>query len=338
MSNTSFTSKSLWPAFLFLMVAVCVSSFGFAQNSETNTVMVNTSSEIKKTKTIQVETVNGEQQVTVTSIHNGEKTTVIYTGEAAEKYLAQQMEQMETDVHKIQLKEMEDMQFTFNVEGMETGDAKRILIVTEAEKNSHPKIQETIVWSEENNDIEHLNMSDINVNVTDGADGELMKIEMSYTDENGKKVDRTMVIDEAKVNETMKDVQELLNDLDIDIDIDFDREEPGYENTKIIVISEQNEVEKSQRPVNQSDASEMLSEFSIEINASRKKIKVSLTPIQESPLTVLVSGIDGNELFSETYDGKGRYSKSIPIDDYHGVVVLTITQGKKATSKKVIVE
>ena len=105
---------SLLPAIILVVLAGFTSSISFAQNSEsTKKVITKSSSEIQKTKTIEVENINGEKVVTVTTIQDGEKTIMIYKGEEAEKFLQKQ----NTHTRVIKQEDLEDMEFSFNVEG-----------------------------------------------------------------------------------------------------------------------------------------------------------------------------------------------------------------------------
>lgn len=341
MRDFTLSTKSLLPAFALIVAAGFTSTIGYAQETKTVTkkVMVKEDHEVQKTKTIEVEEINGEKVVTVTTVSDGEKTIMKFKGEEADKFLEEQHEQMHMQVHKMSLEEMENMEFDIEVEGMEEGDMKKIIIVSDGnETHSHSGKHETIVWTGKDSEEHHINIEDMNINVTDGEDGEPMKIQMTYTDENGKKVDKVMVVDKTEMAETMEDVEEILEDMNINIDLDIDKDDADSKNVKTVVVKKKIIISEDDKVFIEDTDSKMFSTFSISPNPSNGRVQLEFETAKKGDVNILVTGVEGNELFKDSFNGKGNYSKSIELNDYHGVVIVKITQGNEVEVRKLIIE
>ncbi|MGB0391588.1 MAG: T9SS type A sorting domain-containing protein [Salibacteraceae bacterium] len=338
----TFTSNkgSLLPVFVLLLGAGFFSSIGLAQESQTKTISkkveIKNDQEVTKTKTIEVEEINGEKQVTVTTISNGEKTIIKYKGEEAEKFLEGQQKRMQEEVDKIHLEDLEDMEFTFNVEGMEEGDSKKIIIVKTDDTRSDQ--HENIVWTGDNGEEHHISINDMNLNVTDGEDGEPMKVQMSYTDENGKQVKKVMVIDKTEMADTMEDVEDILKDMNINIDLDIDVDEDDSKTVKTVIVKKHIIINEKDEVYMEDDDSEMFNSFSLSPNPSNGVINLEFEASNKGAMDIILSTLEGNEIFKDTFNGKGKYSKTIHLNKHQGVVMLTITQGNEVEVRKLIIE
>jgi hypothetical protein len=300
--------------------------------------MVKKDSEVNVTKTIEVKEVNGEKQVTVTTTQNGQKTVMIYTGTEAETFLKEHHEKMNTSSNQMKMEELEDMEFTMNIEGMEEGDTKKIIIVSSDNNDHENGDHETIVWSTEDGETHKIDINHMNVDVTDGEDGEPMKIKMSYTDENGKNVNKVMVIDKTEMAETMEDVEDILHEMNIDIDMDINIKDSNGKNVKTVVVSKKIIISEDDETMIEEAESKMFSSFSLSPNPSSGVVKLEFTPVNKGNIDIMVTGVDGNEIYTEAYNGKGKYSKTIQLNDYQGVVILTISQGDYVEVRKIIIE
>jgi len=338
MRNYSILKLSLFPVFILFFLAGVTRTVAFAQSSNQTIVVKKSASEddgeVKIKKTVEVEDVNGEMKVTVTTIENGNENIEIYKGVAAEKYLAQQQEIM---VVKMEEMNIDDMEFTFDVEGMEEGDGKKIIIMT-ADSDGGSTSSSQSVWVTEGDLEDDLNMKDMNVNVTKGEEGEPTKIELSYTNEKGEKVDKIMIIDEAQKAESMAQVQELLEDMNIHIDMDVSEAEVDGKTVKTVIITKKIVIEESDASGKEAAESKMFESFSVSPNPSKGVVKIAFTPMNKGKVNVTVLDVKGNVLFTDSYNGKGAYAKTVSIPDYNGVVMVKVAQGNVVEVRKLIIE
>ncbi|MFT4753868.1 MAG: hypothetical protein ACI9GM_000467 [Salibacteraceae bacterium] len=182
------------PSVSLLSVLILLFTLGFtgpvsvAQNSKstpiTKTVPAPSDSQTQQTKTIEIEKINGEKVVTVRTVHKGEKTIMIYTGEEAEKFLQQQ-----TITNRlIQEEDLQNMQFPINLEGMEKGDSKKILIMSNVVNSPTDEADtETIIWTTSSEEEHAIEMERLTINVTKSKNSDPIKIHLNNTDEEGKK-------------------------------------------------------------------------------------------------------------------------------------------------------
>jgi len=227
MRNYSILKLSLFPVFILFFLAGVTSTVAFAQSSNQTIVVKKsvstTNGKVKVQKTVKVEDVNGEMEVIVTFIENGNKRIEIYRGEEAEKYLTQQQEVV---VVKMEEMDINNMEFTFDVEGMQEGDGKKVIFIT--------------------------------------AD----------SDVSGKE---------------------------------------GVEST-------------------------MFESFSVSQNPSNGKVEIAFNPINKGEVNVSILDGKGNVLFTDSYNGKGEYAKTISILGYNGVVMVKVAQGNEVEVRKLIIE
>lgn len=333
-------SASLFPTLVFTLLATCSSTLGLAQGSPPPPPPPSVKKEIHKSKTVKVEEVNNEAQVTVTTIENGEKTVVIYKGVEAEKYLENHIEKSVEDVQvrTVRMKSvqnMEDMEFHMDVEGMEKGETRKIIVVSQGDDEQGRQVEKSVWNSDENHSFE---MEDMDVNITDGENGESIKIEMKYTDENGERVEKIMEFDEEQITKTIEDAQELLNDLNIDIDLNIEMDQADAKEAQTVIIKKKIVIEDEETILIDEDDSEMLSHLEISPNPSRGMVRLEFEPSQAGKVKISVDTIDGMNLYTDSYDGDGKYSKNIKLNEYSGVVLITIHQGNEVEVRKVIVQ
>ena len=323
MKTNTLNARSLFPAILLLILAGLTGSVTIAQSSHSSISKKRVTTEdtkVKKRKTIEIEDVNGKKVVTVTTVENGTETVVIYKGAEAEKFLEQQESVIESD--HLSLEDVQDMEFSFNVEGMEEGDSRQMVIIKESNSG--------------NQSHHSFSMDDVDIQVTDGNDGKPLKVEMRYTDESGKKVEKTMVIDQTEIAKTMEDVKDILEDMHINIDMDIEFDDDSDGKVKTVVVQKKIIVDDEDETSESKENSEMFSSFSLSPNPSKGVIKLNFEPSNSGKIEINVTGIEGNLFFSDSYNGKGKYSKTIQLNNYTGVVILTIRQGDDVDIRKLI--
>jgi hypothetical protein len=317
--------------------AILTSSLAYAQTTEEQTsttkVIITTNTDENESKSVDIAEVNGEKIVTITTTKNGKTTIEKYTGEEAEAYLEENNETMIVEMEDINL---EDMQFTFDLEGMEEGDGKKIIFKTKSTEAS-PENSHQVIWTTEDNEKVDVEFEDVDIEINETEDGESMKIELNFTDKDGKKVEKVIVMDESEIESSIKAVETLLEDLNVNIEMNLegtdskdDSEEPAVITRKIIIAKSSHS--------NEAESSTIFNEIKVTPNSSKQEIQINFEPKNKSKMKISVSDSEGNVLFVDSYNGKSSYSKTIKIPNYKGVVMVKIEQGNEIEIRKLIME
>ncbi len=326
-------TASLIPAIVFLVLSTFTNATIHAQSSKSQTQVVDSKTK-QRTKTIEIVEVKGVKTVTVTTQNKDQRTVVIYTGEEADNFLEKHNQTVVLNDQRMPLEEMETMQFSLNVSGMEKGDSKSVLVIKDVSLGEEK--EEIFVWNEF--DERSLEMKDLDLKITDGQDGQPMKISMKFTNEYGKPEEKTMLISTTEIAKTLDDVQELFNELVIDVDIQTELDEENSLDEKTLIIRKETHLKEDNERISEQANSKMFKEIKVTTNLSRGTLQLKFEPEQEGSVSIKVISVDGMELFSDAYNGKGTYSQNIPLNDYQGVVIVTIQQGNNVDIQKLIVE
>ena len=331
------SSYTLLPAFVLLALAILTSSLAYAQSSEEQTtatkVIITTNTDENESKSVNIEEVNGEKIVTITTTKNGKTTIEKYTGDEAENYLEEHNETMILEMDDVDL---EDMQFTFDLEGMEEGDGKKIIFKTKTTENN-PENSHQVIWTTEDNETVDVEFEDIDVEINETADGESMKIELSFTDKDGKKIDKVIVMDDEEIESSIKAVETLLEDLNVNIEMNLEGTDANDEREDPTVITRKIVIAKSSHK-NEVESSSIFNNIEVTPNSSNQEVKINFEPKNKSKIKISVSDAQGNVLFMDSYNGKSTYSKTIKIPDYKGVIMVKIEQGNEIEIRKLILE
>jgi hypothetical protein len=107
--------------------------------------------------------------------------------------------------------------------------------------------------------------------------------------------------------------------------------------TSVIVMDADDEkddgVYKSDRKKSKDDM-----EFSFYPNPSEGNFVLEMNIDEKEPAQIKITDMDGKEIYNEKLSGNGKVSKTIDLSGKKGTFIVTIKQGKKVTSKKIIVE
>lgn len=303
MKSNLYKSLTLLPAFVLLFVALLSSSLAWAQESQTKVETVdedtiNTKS--TKKKTISIEEKNGVKVVTIVTEEKGKKTVQVLEGEEAEAFVAKEMERADFSMEDLEL-EMDHVNFDFD-----EGDIEKIIKIKSVKGGSEQDIE---VFKEGNFD-----MNEMDVKVDDN------RISISYTNENGKKVEKVIEVDSEELMNAMDNKVVIIKSIEVD----------DEENTEKRVVKR---VMVSDTDMGNSN-SEMLDNLEIDVDKSTSTVQIRVTPNGEGRVQISVMDMGGNQLFSDSYNGKGEYNKKIELGDHEGIVILKIEQGENVFVRK----
>jgi len=324
--NTFTTNiKSLLPAFLFLFGAFLTSSLAFAQSEKneksTSKVIVKSDSVSTFKKIINVEDVNGEKVVTVTTIQDGNKNVETFTGKEAEEYLENCVE--------LKMKEATTSGFTFEDDAEDSENVKVIIMKSERGVLNSKDVIMLKEGTDENMEIVFIGESENGLN----EDG-VITIDVNYTDDGGKEMAKVIVMNETELVHSMEEMQALLEDMDIEID--FTEADEEGRRVKTVIVTNKIVIEENENSNDVVDS--MWSEFTVSPNPSNGQLKINFTPVNKGKVIVTVLDMEGAVLFTDSYNGKSAYSKNINIAEYKGIVILKVEQGNEVEVRKLIIE
>ncbi len=337
MRNLINNTYTLLPAFAILILATLTSSIAFAQSTEEQTtstkVIITTNTDENESRSVDIEEVNGEKIVTITTTKNGKTTIEKYKGEEADAYLEEHNETMVVEIDDLNL---EDMQFTFDLEGMNKGDEKKIIFKTKTDENDSQNSHQ-IIWTTEGNEEVNIEFEDLDVEINESEDGESMKIEWSFTDKDGQKIEKVIVMNDAEIESSMEAVETLLEDMNVNIEMNFEGTNTSDENEEPVVITRKIVIAKNTSQ-NEVESSSIFKSIEVTPSTSSQELKINFEPKNKSKIKISVSDNEGNVLFIDSYNGKSFYSKTIKIPDYKGVIMVKIEQGNEVEIRKLILK
>lgn len=251
---------------------------------------------------IEVEDENGEKTVTVTKSNNGEETVEILTGEEAEKFLAHH--------HKMQR--------------MHLGEGS--VMIMELENDENGEQTATKIFKKNGQVIFVKNNTDVTVVTKDGS------------------------FDEAKVKTFLKEQG-------IDTDgLKITASRPGEKNdviwtecTKKTTCEKSNTALKAGNtrieemdnyaPENTKSKTLTLDNLAFYPNPNKGKFTVSFNNESTKAIDITVKDLTGKVLYNTKIKGLGAVNEQIDIsNNSSGIYILTIAQGNKSLSKKLLVE
>jgi hypothetical protein len=321
-SNT----QTLLPAFLLLFGAFLTSTLAFAQSENEPAVsrtIVTSSKESKLKKTINIDDIDGEKVVVVTTVKDGVTTYETYEGEAAEEYIENSAELM--------IEEATESGFSFETKSSDNTELKVIMMKCDSGSANG----EQVIWMSESDENEYeIALDGESINVTN--ENGVMTLDVNYTNEDGDKMTKVMVFNETEIVNSMEEMEAMLEDMNIEININIDGEDADGKKVKTVIVTKKIVIEESEDSSDMEDS--MFSEFSVSPNPSNGELKIKFEPINKGKIVVTVLDIKGNVLFTDSYNGKSSYSKNINIENYKGVVMLKVEQGENVEVRKLIIE
>lgn len=293
--------KTFTPLYVFATIgclAIASIIYGFTTDDKDNK---------KKTeKRIEVVIENGEKKVTVTTIENGKKTIETFTGEKAEEYLSKE------GMGNGQMQ----MSFDFNIDtllGKNSFDFKMNGFGEEFAKELEEMMKEL------------------------KASGQSLQLDLS---EMFKSLDSSMKDLHSQLymfnfNGDMSNLDSLLQgNFDINIDVD-DTDKQGRKK-KIIVAHSVVIEDLDKKGSKKGDVA--ISDFSFYPNPSAGNFTLKYKSESLDLITLVITDLNGKKVYEERISATGTVLRNIELKENAGVYILTLSQGKKTTSKKLIIE
>lgn len=151
---------------------------------------------------------------------------------------------------------------------------------------------------------------------------------------------------------TNKELVDMIKSLNIDIDVDSLIDENGTKNVRMIAVFRRIELEDAPKSLLQQNAhpkmqsaanDDKLDVNSINVypNPSNGKVFLELEPAQKGEVELLVTDIQGKEIFRDSFynDALSKVHRNINIDgERSGVYLLKVTSQGKSVVKKLIIE
>lgn len=283
------------------------------------------SKHITISKNIEVSDENGVKTVTVTTTENGNTTTEIYTGVDADNFLENEhsttqwhqqngaiidinIDSIMGGNHMILLNDMMDGGFNFEFD-MDSLMSKCKIMMNGAFPEEMKKMMEEL----EKNGI-HMSHSFSHDTIIN-SDGNSKHIKIIIDgDESNNNEEEVIIIRKGNGDITMDDKNVKVKTIII----------------AHSVIMEDVPAEKKKNELE--DVS-----LSFYPNPGNGDFTLEFTIDDEDETVITIHDLTGKIIYSETVKGKGDYKKKISLDEPSGVYIVKVQQGKKAMTKKLII-
>jgi hypothetical protein len=324
--------KSKAQLFSILAVAglLCLGIIGLAQISNNGTAN-NNGDEKKKNveKRVEIYQEDNNTRVKITTIEDGKETVEVYEGEEAEKYLEEHNHGFGTH-SKSGSNGTSNFNFHYNFQkGM--GQLDSILngmdfdwsfsdmsdIMNEEQVKELEEMMEKLKDHDfkMDFDFDFDNLEDLFKNFSDSSH---FDIKMFGGD-------------------NMEELEEMLKKMNIDIDIDMSTSDPsGKKITKVIVARSVT--------IEDMEASKKSKELSIEElkfypNPTNGQFTLEFFVPSKGTTNITINDMNGKLVYANSVEGEGSHKKEIDISNAgNGMYILNLSQGKKSTSKKIVID
>lgn len=325
--------KSFTPAIICLTGALLLSIASIAQKKKEKSVKkveVHTEEGKKKVeKTIDYKEGKEGAKLVITTRKNGREEVEVYTGKEAERKLEKLSDAQFSS---------KNSKYSFSFPGKKKSESE--IIVKQVRKTSDGD-EHVEVNIERFNDfhcvrsaLEMLEDFSIDVDVSEAGEGSTVR---RIRINKGKGNKDVVIIRNSSLVKNVEEADELLKEMGVE-NIEIDENKEGTVKTiiykKIIRIEN---VTKDDAVA--SNEKLKVSELNLFPNPSSGKFKVEFDPTTDKETEIVVRDLSGKELFRDSYDGKGKYSKEIDLSsEKSGTYFLQIIQGKRQHTKKIIVK
>ena len=309
-----------------VVLAASLSVPAQAQNKEENSdkkvsVKKAVVTDDNNSKTVEYIVKNGKKKLIVETLSNGETKKEVYTGEEAEAYWEKNkiVQADELKVHK-------ENSFSF--------DDNEIIIKTIDGEDLEERIE--IKMEEIDGNLEELleNLK-IDIDITEENGTERIKIVKIGDDGSKNKHNVVMIRSNDRVR-SKEEADELLEDLGVDVEID----ENAEGTVKTIIYKKIIRIENvTNKDAVSSNERLKVSEMNLYPNPSSGMFKIEFEPEKKGETNIVVSDINGKELFRDRYNGEGQYQKELDLSsEKNGIYFVQISQGKKQHTKKIVIQ
>lgn len=270
----------------------------------------------KVEKRIEMIDENGQKKVTITTIENGNKTVETYTGEEAEKYMQRNNQGAGQGFHMSFDFDIDTAQgknsFDFYMNGVDLGEEfeKEMQELMEELKSSGSQIQ-----FELDNILKSMDTAGF-----------------------GKGYNYSFNFDSNDDFGDLKELDSLLENLDIDINIqDLDSDNgSGQQQRKTIIIKHSVVMEDMGKKGVEKDLH--VSDISFYPNPNAGNFTLRYKSESMDMIEIAVSDLSGKNIYNERVSATGTILRNIELNQPAGTYILTLQQGKKKVSKKLIIE
>lgn len=303
-----------------LVLSVFCLSISLALFSQTSV-----KTERKIEKKIEILEENGIKTVKVETTEDGITTKEIHTGQAADDYLNRQegkssdgmffkFDGEDDSLHRFNFRMDEHFDFgNFNIDSM----MKNFHFEWNGNMPDLSHLEEELKKLEEGLQNFHFNMQNFQWN------------DSVFDFNNG--MQRMIIIDDADIDDNTK---EQLKQMGIDIDTE---KKAGKKVTSKVIVSRIVLIEDIKPEKKQKELEDVYigfypnpgnGNFTLEFNIEEEKDEAIIT----------IHDLTGKIVYTENVKGKGNYKKQISLDEPSGVYILKIQQGKRAITKKLIIQ
>ncbi len=270
----------------------------------------------KVEKRIEIVDENGQKKVTVTTFENGNKKVETFTGEKAEEYLKNNSNgsgnfhlSFDIDIDTIKGKNSID----FSINGLDD----------EIEKQIEKIMNELKLLAKD---------TDFNFDF----DKMFKSIDTSILNNNFKIYSFNFNDDMKALDSLMKNsfkFEMLLNDEDVK----SDNSEKPSKSGKTIAITKSVVIENLDKRTN-AEKDLNISDLSFFPNPGNGNFTLRYKSESLDQINLMITDMSGKTVYSERISATGAVLRNIELSEPTGVYILTLKQGKKSTSKKLVIE
>ena len=297
---------------LIAAMAVCCTgliSFSLYGNSKTNT-------ENKTEKRIEITEENGQKKVKVTTIENGKTTIETYTGEDADRYLRENGH--ETGKHNFNNGNGNfRMQFDFDADSGDFSFFNHFDFNDSTFRQMHDDLEKAMKELEKSGFHMHFDFDKFSHSFDTMFSNGPFKMYM-YKD----------------FNDLDKNIDSMLNNIDVDVYID---EDPAHGKSRKIVIARSVMIEDVKDKKHKAEPE--ISDLKFYPNPNNGTFTLKYNSESNDAIKINITNMQGKTIYTGSTSGMGKIELKIDLGPQpSGAYMLHIEQGKKGTSKKLIIE
>lgn len=310
-----FTPLKMFAVAGVLSSVALVYSFGFSKTDDKN------KTKRKIEKRIEIVDENGAKKVTVTTIENGQKKVETFTGEQAEDYIRNNNSHSTGtgNVH---------MRFNFDTDDTLNGKGAFDISMQGFGPEMEKEMQE--VQKEIEKMMEELGQAKMEMNFDFG---DMFKsLDSSFAGNNFKTYS-------FNYGNSIDNLDSLLRNIDIDINIEDDGNTGDKKAPRIhkrtVVVNHSVEMEDMGKKDAEKDLN--VSDISFYPNPNGGNFTLRYKSGSMEMIEIAIKDDKGKTLYGERISAAGIVLRNIELEDATGNYVLTLKQGKKQASKKLVI-
>ncbi|MFB6307534.1 MAG: T9SS type A sorting domain-containing protein, partial [Flavobacteriales bacterium] len=156
---------------------------------------------------------------------------------------------------------------------------------------------------------------------------------------NGKKMQNTITVDTSIKKKGFDDIKKIMKQFNIDVSSKFGEDSSKFNfNMSVAKLEELDEDDKEKYDIPEDKPKLDPETLKIHPNPSDGKFQFNLKTKEKGAVRVRIRSLNGNEVFSEKFQGGTTISENIDISgNEKGVYFLRIVQGNKSLTKKMVI-